>query len=252
MVQGLNDRRIRYHWQENSGGPAAPRNWGTDHATGEWICLLDADDLWYEDKLDHVARAVAMNPGVVAICHDEYRVDMARGTRSRTRYGPYTPDFYRTLLLQGNRCSTSAMSVNRAFLNANGLRFNTAADHVIVEDYDLWLEMARAGGRFTFIDIVLGEYLIEGDNISSDGDALARNQEAVLRRHVFAVQEFQGDTDLLWRQVSVRLKVDGLSRLLGRGRVASALRDSSELVLSPVVTSRYLALKLCRALLRAR
>ena len=34
-----------------TAGPAATRNLGLDHATGQWISFLDADDLWHRDKL---------------------------------------------------------------------------------------------------------------------------------------------------------------------------------------------------------
>jgi glycosyltransferase involved in cell wall biosynthesis len=42
---------IRVYAQANAG-PAAARNNGISHANGEFIALLDADDLWHSEKLE--------------------------------------------------------------------------------------------------------------------------------------------------------------------------------------------------------
>ena len=52
MVNSLNDSRIFYNWQKNTGGPAKPRNNGIKIAKGDWIAFLDDDDVWKENKLE--------------------------------------------------------------------------------------------------------------------------------------------------------------------------------------------------------
>ncbi len=47
----LGDRRLRYLVQENQG-PAAARNRGVREAQGQFIAILDADDIWTREKLE--------------------------------------------------------------------------------------------------------------------------------------------------------------------------------------------------------
>jgi glycosyltransferase involved in cell wall biosynthesis len=50
ICQQFTDPRIKILHQENSG-PAAARNLGIRHATGDYIAFLDGDDLWLPEKL---------------------------------------------------------------------------------------------------------------------------------------------------------------------------------------------------------
>lgn len=45
------DKRIRLVRQEENGGAARARNRGIKEACGQYICFLDADDIWMPDKL---------------------------------------------------------------------------------------------------------------------------------------------------------------------------------------------------------
>ena len=45
------DPRIRLIKNEDNLGAAGSRNRGLDEASGDFVALLDADDVWLEDKL---------------------------------------------------------------------------------------------------------------------------------------------------------------------------------------------------------
>ena len=253
VVESFRDAHIRYEWAPNSGGPATPRNRGIDAAIADWVCFLDADDLWYPDKLRRVHEAIVQNPDCDLICHNEIMSVLATNSESLLNYGPYEPDFYRLMLTLGNRLSTSATAVKRSFLNQHDLRFNQSPDYVIVEDYDLWLRIAYCGGVFHFMAEPLGEYVIDDDNISSNLPRIRHNQLVVLRDHVFGLQRFESDKDQLWRDINAGLLI---SRAKGEaaGKQYGAALDSVIAALKTSIAGsvRYIFIKSLNAINRSK
>ncbi|HXH85418.1 MAG TPA: glycosyltransferase family A protein, partial [Nitrospira sp.] len=73
IVRQFSDR-VAYHRQENRGAGVA-RNLGVTCASGEWIAFLDADDIWYSQKLAAQFEAVAMNPAIGFVYSDMDTID---------------------------------------------------------------------------------------------------------------------------------------------------------------------------------
>lgn len=56
--------RLLHHPNQGNRGTSASRNLGMKHATGEFLCFLDADDVWEPDFLDYFSGIFARNPEV--------------------------------------------------------------------------------------------------------------------------------------------------------------------------------------------
>ncbi|MFN6502276.1 MAG: glycosyltransferase family 2 protein [Nostoc sp. DedQUE01] len=63
ICQQFTDSRIKIIRQQNRGLPGA-RNTGIRHATGEYLTLLDADDLWLPEKLEKHVQHLDNSPHV--------------------------------------------------------------------------------------------------------------------------------------------------------------------------------------------
>lgn len=78
------DSRIKVVFREHNGHISAASNSALELATGEWVALLDHDDLLSEHALFWVAEAINKNPEVRLIYSDEDKID-----ESGRRFDPY-------------------------------------------------------------------------------------------------------------------------------------------------------------------
>jgi|APSaa5957512535_1039671.scaffolds.fasta_scaffold16776_2 glycosyltransferase involved in cell wall biosynthesis len=204
VVLNFNDDRIRFLQIHNNGIIAKSRNVGIKEAKGNWIAFLDSDDIWYPTKINSILKFIKSNKYDV-ISTDEVMVNIDTRSKKILRYGPYVNNFYKNLLMYGNRLSTSATVVSKHFLNNNNLFFSENKNHISVEDYDLWMMMAYHNARFKFVRNIEGEYLIHGSNISQNRDLYISNLQSLLYNHVHNIQNFSEDKGKLWKKMSSRL-----------------------------------------------
>ncbi len=70
------DERIKYLWEENSGGPARPYNLALKQCQGEFIAFLDSDDVWLPEKLERQINFIEKNRIMGCMCLVfEYNID---------------------------------------------------------------------------------------------------------------------------------------------------------------------------------
>lgn len=74
VVASLNDSRVRYVYQENSGACVA-RNNGIEHASGEYIAFHDSDDIWHADKLEKQIAVLQKQNADVVFCRMNKMLD---------------------------------------------------------------------------------------------------------------------------------------------------------------------------------
>ena len=202
------DDRVVYHYQEGSGSPASPRNTGISLAKGQWVCLLDSDDRWDKYKLRCVFDSIQTNTDVDVVCHNEnVYYEIADSIGQVLKYGPTSKNMYKEMLIFGNRLSTSATSMRIGFLKGNNLQFNESSELATVEDYDLWLNLAKCNANFVFLPESLGFYTVGKSNMISNSNLFCANLQNLLRLHVFSIQQFSRDKDKLWKLLKLRFDI---------------------------------------------
>lgn len=241
VVAEFGDHRLQLIKIHNHGVIAASRNLGIKNAEGTWLAFLDSDDIWYPKKLEVIASEIDNRKSLDVISTDEWVVNQAGSNRSILRYGPYCDNFYKTLLLEGNRLSTSATVIRREFLEKTKLQFREDKNFITVEDYDLWLHLAHAGAKFSFLRSIEGEYSIHGANSSANVERHYRNLKAMLHDHVFNIQDFSEDKDKIWQKVLARVLLGEAKAIYDGGSLWGSIKAGGQaLIEAPLWIIKYL------------
>jgi glycosyltransferase involved in cell wall biosynthesis len=157
---------LSYHWAENFGGPARPRNAGLGMARGAYLAFLDSDDWWKPSKLAESVRR--LDAGADLVYHDLLIVRSSRQKllwrRVRTR--ALTVPAFDDLLTNGPALCNSSVVLRREILERVG-GFSEDPTLIAWEDYDAWLRIAKVTERFERIDESLGFYWAASGSLSS-------------------------------------------------------------------------------------
>ena len=139
------DVRIKVFFRKNNGHISAASNSALDLVTGEYIALLDHDDLLPEHALFWVADAINNNPDAQLIYSDEDKID-----KNRHRYEPYfKSDWNPDLFLSHNMISHLGVYRTDLIRRVGGFREGYEGS----QDYDLALRCIEHISPHTIVHI---------------------------------------------------------------------------------------------------
>ena len=129
------DRRIKIVQREENGHISAASNSALSIATGEWVALLDHDDLLAEHALALIAIAIGENPTAGLVYSDEDKID--EGGLRRDPF--FKPDFDPLLLLGQNFVSHLSAFRKDLVEGVGGYRLGYEGS----QDWDLTLRVSE-------------------------------------------------------------------------------------------------------------
>jgi glycosyltransferase involved in cell wall biosynthesis len=170
--------RVRVYSQANAGCASA-RNRAAAEARGDFLCLLDADDLYEPDYFAEQAAFIDLHPDYdIYSCNaSTLAADGALSSFNPPQFHERVVSFTFDDMIKENRIAVFAI-FRRRVLDAIG-GFDSG---VYVEDYDFWLRALRAGFKHIHNPRALVRYRVRQDSKSADWTKASQSVHAVLQR----------------------------------------------------------------------
>jgi glycosyltransferase involved in cell wall biosynthesis len=191
IVESYGDR-LQILRQQNAGHASA-RNAAARKANGDWIAMIDADDVWHPEKLQQQLAVATLADVVYTATHnfeDSLRVDEATFTNGRCPSG----DVFDDLMLDNFVTHSSILMRRDKFFAAGGYDESLRT----TSDWDLWLRMSAAGCRFHGIPVPLTHYRWRNNSNSRNHARTCADRLQVLRRAMLHPRALK--TSILLRQ----------------------------------------------------
>jgi glycosyltransferase involved in cell wall biosynthesis len=168
---------------QQNGGICAARNAGMAAARGEFIALLDADDLWLPQHLALSVAALERHPAA-GLVHANIDWMDATGRSQRVLAGRWprgSANAWADLFLRRQHVACATAVFRRALLQQVG-GFDLQFNRLGAEDRDLWLRMADVG-ELVYLDEVHARYRVHGDSASHRLAAMTAGRLALVAKH---------------------------------------------------------------------
>ena len=179
-VDSFGDKLV-YVFQNNRGLPAA-RNTAIRHARGEFISLLDADDVYAPRRLENSVAAMDRNPKAGLVHSRVARI----GMQGENLGEPPVPS---ANYLSGN--IADFIYTRRAHILCPTVMFRKSCleeagwfdeNMKATEDRDLWFRIAR-NYSITYLDEVLAYYRISPTSMSKDWERMRKSALHFIEKH---------------------------------------------------------------------
>jgi glycosyltransferase involved in cell wall biosynthesis len=161
----VREQKIIYIHQENKGLPAA-RNTGIKASHGEFIALLDSDDIFLPNKIERQVAYLRQHPDCGVCYCDMYQFYEEEPERLlKLDYTYYSGDDVFPNLLRMNFIGPLTVVLRKSEIDRVGLFDETYRRS---EDWEYWVRLAQHGVRFEHLPEMLAKYRMRRMSASHD------------------------------------------------------------------------------------
>lgn len=156
------DKRVQLIRQPENLGAAAARNKALEHASGRFIAYLDADDLWFPEKLEHQVDFMLSHNYAFSCTSYEVIDDAGNSLQKQIHMLPVVDyvGFLTNNLLQTVGIMADTNYVDKKCMVMPDIRRR--------QDAATWLQILKAGHSCYGLDEILAQYRRTANSLSSN------------------------------------------------------------------------------------
>jgi len=134
------DKRVRVFLQHRHAGVLAAKNRGYLEARGDYVAVMDDDDLMLPERIEKSVREFLHDPGLGIVSVGMSYVNASGGYMGSFAKPPQNYEWFRLQLLFGNVIGNPNVMLNKKLLGEVG-----CYDFVFGADWYLWLKLIFDG-----------------------------------------------------------------------------------------------------------
>ena len=205
------ENHVEYHNTGVNKGQAHARNFAISIAQGQFIALLDADDIWLSDHLSCSLRTLRISNADIV-----YSSSILFDSQTGERIGSWGPDpdgpvnVQEALAVKSFLTPSATVLRREIFSHVGG--FDEGESMRLAEDYDFWLRAAASNAQFVHVS---GNHCLyrkgHDEALTRDLERLNYKTAQVLEEHIDKLKNIEPDTRN--RLLARRLFIAGLHNI---------------------------------------
>ncbi len=153
IIESYGDPRIKFLQNEKNMNLVYTRNRALGESTGEYIAIIDSDDIAITDRLETQVKFMDEHRDI-GVCGSW--IQYFGAANSIVKY-PETPDEIKCMLLFNNVIAQPAVMMRRSLLEKHNLTYT----RIFAEDYDLWMKSSFCFNIYNIQKVLLNYRISE-------------------------------------------------------------------------------------------
>ena len=172
------DKRIKIYSNKENKGIAYSRNRGLHEARGEYIALLDDDDIAMPNRLELQVKYLDNHPEIGTIGGNAQWIDENNNVIRETIDVVSDPDTIRMFFLFRNLFNNSEMTFRKSIVEKNGIKYHDG--YYGMEDFHFWVCFLHFSKATMLTDLLLKKRVFAHNETNKN-----KNNKAALRAQKF-------------------------------------------------------------------